>query len=83
MPLYEYLCAACGTRTEKLMRVSELKAAIRCPKCGKQAKKAISAFSVAGISKGGDDSWESMGDGEGDLGGDDDWGGGGFDDFDD
>jgi len=84
MPLYEYLCPSCKTRTEKLMKVSEFKPKIRCPKCGKQAPKAISAFAVAGLSKGGDDDFGDFDmDGMGGFGGDDDFGGGGFDDFDD
>ena len=81
MPLYEYLCPACKTRTEKLMKVSDFKPKIKCPKCGKQAPKAISAFAVVGIDKGGDDDFGGM-DFDG-MGGEDDFGGGGFDDFDD
>jgi putative FmdB family regulatory protein len=78
MALYEYACAACGTRTEKRMPMADALQAIKCPKCGKQAKKAIGGFAVVGRAD------ASMGDGPApwDDGGMDDGGmGGGMDDF--
>jgi putative FmdB family regulatory protein len=41
MPIYEYLCASCGNKFEKLIRRSEAEAAVSaaCPSCGKQELK--------------------------------------------
>jgi putative FmdB family regulatory protein len=79
MALYEYACAACGTRTEKRMPMADVLQAIKCPRCGKQAKKAIGGFAVVGRAD------ASVGDGPApweDGGGMDDGGfGGGMDDF--
>ena len=73
MALYEYICPSCGTHTDKRMPMSEALQLIPCPKCGKQAKKAIGGFAVVGIAQ------ESFGDGpapwDSDDGGDDDFGG--------
>ncbi len=78
MALYEYLCPGCGVRTEKRMPMSDVVQAIKCPKCGKQARKAIGGFAVVGRTD------ASVGDGPApwdDGGGDGlDMGGGG-DDF--
>jgi putative FmdB family regulatory protein len=86
MALYEYICPSCGTHTDKRMPMSEALQLIPCPKCGKQAKKAIGGFAVVGIAQ------ESFGDGpapwDSDDGGEDEFGGmagmggmGGGDDF--
>ena len=48
MALYEYLCPGCGTRTEKRMPMSDVVQFIPCPKCGKQASKAIGQSAVVG-----------------------------------
>ncbi|GAC1635393.1 MAG: hypothetical protein NVS9B14_12570 [Candidatus Acidiferrum sp.] len=42
MPLYEYECVKCGTKTEKIENVSgpHLK---KCPKCGGKVERAITA----------------------------------------
>jgi len=76
MALYEYLCPACGARTERRMPMSDVLQLVPCSVCGKQAKKVIGNFAVVGVSEGG------LGDGPApwdDGGGDDDFGGG--DDF--
>jgi putative FmdB family regulatory protein len=52
MALYEYLCPACGTRTEKRMPMTDVLQAIPCSNCGKQARKTIGSWSVVGISSG-------------------------------
>lgn len=80
MALYEYYCAACGTRTEKRMPMSDVLQLIPCPKCGKQAQKAIGGWSVIGRAQesigDGPAPWEDGGDsGEGDEGGIDHGGG--------
>jgi len=80
MPLYEYLCAGCGTRTEKLMSISQMKPSIRCPKCKKTAKKTIGSFAVHGLGSSDFDDLGDWGEGDGmdDFGGEPDWDG---DDF--
>jgi putative FmdB family regulatory protein len=74
MALYEYRCAACGTLTERRMPMSDVIQAIKCPKCGKQARKTIGAFAVVGRAESsagdGPAPWDD--DGDGGLGGDDD-----------
>jgi len=62
------------------MPMSDVLQAIKCPKCGKQARKTIGSFAVVGVSDAdfgdGPAPWDSDG------GGDDDFGGmGGGDDF--
>lgn len=43
MPIYEFQCAACGKRTEELMRLSDPDP-IECPHCGvAQLKRLVSA----------------------------------------
>ncbi|MCZ2108007.1 MAG: zinc ribbon domain-containing protein [Dehalococcoidia bacterium] len=88
MALYEYYCAACGTRTEKRMPMSDVLQLIPCPTCGKQAQKVIGGWSVIGRAQesigDGPAPWEDGGDsGDGPEGGIDhggghshDWGGG-------
>ena len=52
MPMYEYLCEACGKPFDKLVRTADRDAAIACPECGseKTARK-LSAITV-GASEG-------------------------------
>ncbi|MGB4861669.1 MAG: zinc ribbon domain-containing protein [Tepidiformaceae bacterium] len=76
MALYEYLCPACGARSEKRMPMSDVLQVIPCPKCGKQARKTIGSFSVVGIAEAsvgdGPAPWDDdggMGDGGDDFGG--------------
>ena len=50
MPIYEYVCAACGNKSDHLMRMSDPDPT-DCPECGKPAlSKALSApsFRLAG-----------------------------------
>jgi putative FmdB family regulatory protein len=43
MPIYEYLCHACGERTEVMQKVSDPAETV-CPNCGKSAlTKVVSA----------------------------------------
>ncbi len=42
MPLYEYQCLQCGTRTEHLQKISDPPLP-ECPKCGGEVKKLISS----------------------------------------
>src|SRR5213594_3201026 len=82
MPIYEYRCAGCGKRFERIVlsaSAGAVKAAV-CPKCGAAgAEKLVSRFSTAAKSGG-----EEFG--GGDFGGGgygDDFGEGGGQDFED
>ncbi|MEO6043543.1 MAG: zinc ribbon domain-containing protein [Tepidiformaceae bacterium] len=82
MALYEYLCSACGARTEKRMPMSDVLQLIPCGKCGKQAHKAFGGFALVGRADAslgdGPAPWDSDGgdDDGGDMGGmPDDFGG--------
>lgn len=47
MPLYEYLCRACGKRFEVLQRVGEGSAELRCPFCASaEVGKQLSTFAA-------------------------------------
>ena len=49
MPIFEYVCASCGERFEKLILSGRRKRQLNCPSCGgSQIKKAISMFGVSG-----------------------------------
>ena len=51
MPLYEYCCAGCGTKFEKLRPMSKADAPVVCAQCGStETSRAISLFSA--MSKG-------------------------------
>ena len=50
MPIYEYVCAACEYKFEKLQSMSARGA--DCPRCGQPAHRAISLFSA--VATGGD-----------------------------
>ena len=48
MPIYEYGCIDCGSRFEKLVKISH-GGIEECPKCGsKNVKKAFSTFGIGG-----------------------------------
>ena len=54
MPIYEYVCAECGHKFEKLVLSSRRAKEIRCPQCGSlSVDKAVSVFSGAVTSAGG------------------------------
>ena len=56
MPLYEYRCAACGSRFELLRRVGQGSEGVACPECGQSdVEKEFSTFagSIAGGGRGG------------------------------
>lgn len=52
MPLYEYRCAECDEKFEKLVRSSLSEAIeIHCPKCGsKSVSRLVSMFGSVGLS---------------------------------
>ena len=84
MPIYEYRCAACGTRSSSLL-ASYSTPDPSCPRCGKgELKRLVSTFATvrSGDDAGGDFGGGDDFDGGGpDMGGDDY--GGGFDSGDD
>jgi putative FmdB family regulatory protein len=43
MPLYEYECATCGYRFERLLRVADAPTSRECPECGASARRKIGA----------------------------------------
>ena len=45
MPIYEYVCAKCGQKTEVIQRLGEAPLKV-CPHCGGRLKKAISAPAI-------------------------------------
>ncbi len=71
MALYEYVCSGCGARTEKRMPMADALQFIACPKCGKQASKAIGQFSVVGAAREGVEDGPAPWDAEGGDTGDD------------
>ncbi len=50
MPIYEYMCPACGHRFEKLVRsVSTGESKVACPHCQEhEAERAVSTFALGG-----------------------------------
>ena len=47
MPIFEYLCADCGTKFEKLVRRSADTDTLVCPSCGqKHLQQELSTFSA-------------------------------------
>jgi putative FmdB family regulatory protein len=59
MPLYEYACRACGTRTERMRRTADRLDAPNCPECGARTALAMSAPGKvgSGVSGGGAESF--------------------------
>jgi len=45
MPIYEYVCQACGKETEILHKISD-PTPKKCPKCGKMAQRLLSTPAV-------------------------------------
>ena len=55
MPIYEYVCQDCGTRTEALRKMDEADAPLACGKCGSEkTRRAHSVFAACGSDNGGD-----------------------------
>ncbi|MBN1641002.1 MAG: zinc ribbon domain-containing protein [Anaerolineae bacterium] len=53
MPIFEYVCAECGHKFEKLILSGRRATEIRCPACNSaKVEKAISTFGMAGSSGG-------------------------------
>lgn len=49
MPIYEYVCQACGTPFEKLLGFSQADLPQTCPACGEtQSRRQLSSFAVGG-----------------------------------
>jgi putative FmdB family regulatory protein len=55
MPIYEFRCASCGHRFEKLCSLGESGEDLKCPACGAQGpRRVMSSFSAAGTEGGKD-----------------------------
>ncbi len=47
MPIYEYVCQDCGSKFEKLVRLSTATNELACPSCGNQRlERALSTFAA-------------------------------------
>ena len=46
MPVYEYVCATCRNRFEKLRPMSEMDDEAPCPDCGGDTSRALSVFAA-------------------------------------
>lgn len=44
MPIYEYRCAKCGCKFEKLTSISQADGKVSCPKCKGSARRVMSRF---------------------------------------
>jgi len=53
MPLYEYDCARCGARIEKMKKLSERAEGPACPECGGSTELALSAPGRVSVGAGG------------------------------
>jgi putative FmdB family regulatory protein len=53
MPLYEYECAGCGARIEKMRKLSERANGPACPECGEATALALSAPGRVSVGSGG------------------------------
>ena len=48
MPMYEYICQECGTRFEKLVRMSADPQVVDCPGCASTTvERALSTFATS------------------------------------
>jgi putative FmdB family regulatory protein len=48
MPIYEYRCKQCGSKFDKLVKLSTKTSEVECPKCGaRRAEKAVSLFGAS------------------------------------
>ena len=52
MPIYEYACATCEYKFDKLQSMSSSGA--ECPRCGQEARRAISLFAAMSADEGGE-----------------------------
>ncbi|MBI2952856.1 MAG: zinc ribbon domain-containing protein [Chloroflexi bacterium] len=51
MPVYEYRCAECHEKFEKLVRSSQSEGEVACPSCGSElVKRLVSLFGSLGLS---------------------------------
>ena len=48
MPVYEYVCASCGTAVERLRKAAEREQPLACPRCAQPAQRVLSAHAVPG-----------------------------------
>ena len=48
MPMYEYRCNACSETYEKLRRMEDADRDLKCPNCGADVERLVSAFATSG-----------------------------------
>ncbi len=46
MPIYEYYCPSCKSRSEKLRPMAEMDLFTACSQCGKAARRVLSVFAA-------------------------------------
>lgn len=46
MPVYEYVCASCGSAFDRLRKYAEREHAADCPRCGETSLPVLSAAAV-------------------------------------
>ena len=46
MPVYEYVCASCRNRFEKLRPMANMDDEAPCPECGSETSRALSVFAA-------------------------------------
>lgn len=54
MPVYEYACATCGNRFEKLRPMSRMDEQAPCPDCGGDSRRVLSVFAAFSSSSNGE-----------------------------
>lgn len=75
MPIYEYRCTACHRKFEQIVLRGKALDDANCPKCGSSSvERLLSSFSLSGIRKKSEDSFDDEFD-RPDAGFDDDFGG--------
>jgi putative FmdB family regulatory protein len=53
MPIYEYICTACGCQFEQLRPLSQADKTADCPKCQQASKPKMSTFACFSVTPGG------------------------------
>jgi len=54
MPIYEYVCASCANRFDRLRPMSEMDAEAPCPACDGESSRALSVFAAFSSGDNGD-----------------------------
>jgi putative FmdB family regulatory protein len=57
MPIYEYVCATCGTEFERLRPASAFEETARCPEGHASPRRVVSLFATVRAGSGGGEDW--------------------------